>query len=59
MSGGGAKALAIRVIITTAALVIWFWTQSLIGARPAPANGIGDGPSADGRIMVRPAGPNG
>ena len=43
MSGGGAKALAIRVIITTAALVIWFWTQSLIGARPAPANGIGDG----------------
>ncbi len=43
MSGASAKALAIRVVITTAALVIWFWTQSLIGARTAPANGIGDG----------------
>jgi len=38
-----ARAFAVRVIITTAALVIWFWTQSLIGARPAPVNGIGDG----------------
>jgi hypothetical protein len=38
----GARAFAIRVIITTAALVIWFWTQSLIGARGAPASGIGD-----------------
>jgi hypothetical protein len=38
-----ARAFAIRILITTAALVIWFWTQSLIGARPAPVNGIGDG----------------
>jgi hypothetical protein len=38
-----ARAFAIRVIITTVALVIWFWTQSLIGARGAPINGIGDG----------------
>jgi hypothetical protein len=43
MTGASAKALATRVLITTAALVIWFWTQSLIGARPAPQNGIGDG----------------
>ena len=43
ISPNRARAFAIRVIITTAALVIWFWTQSLIGARPAPANGIGDG----------------
>jgi len=37
------RAFAIRAVITTAALVFWFWTQSLIGARPAPANRIGDG----------------
>ena len=29
--------------MTAAALVIWFWTQSLIGARNLPASGIGDG----------------
>jgi hypothetical protein len=28
--------------VTAAALVIWFWTQSLIGARGVPASGIGD-----------------
>jgi len=32
-----------RIVITATALVIWFYTQSLIGARPAPAQGIGDG----------------
>jgi PAP2 superfamily C-terminal len=32
-----------RTIITAAALVIWFYTQRLIGARPVPAQGIGDG----------------
>ncbi len=32
-----------RVILTVIALGIWFYTQSLIGARPVPANGIGDG----------------
>ena len=34
---------AIRLALTAAALVIWFWTQSLIGARALPASGIGDG----------------
>src|ERR1039458_3295175 len=34
--------LAIRLVVTAAALVVWFWTQSLIGARGAPASGIGD-----------------
>jgi len=28
--------------LTVAALVIWFWTQSLIGARSLPSTGIGD-----------------
>src|SRR5882724_5431715 len=32
-----------RVILTAVALVIWFYTQSLIGVRPSPAAGIGDG----------------
>ena len=32
-----------RVVLTVIALVIWFYTQSSIGARPVPANGIGDG----------------
>ena len=27
------KALAARILITIAALAIWFWTQSLLGAR--------------------------
>jgi hypothetical protein len=29
-------------MVTGAALAIWFWTQSLIGARSAPTSGIGD-----------------
>lgn len=32
-----------RFILTAIALVIWFYTQSLIGARPVPTSGIGDG----------------
>jgi PAP2 superfamily C-terminal len=36
------SSVAIRLALTTAALVIWFWTQSLIGTRVAPASGIGD-----------------
>jgi hypothetical protein len=28
--------------VTAIVLSLWFWTQSLIGARSAPANGIGD-----------------
>lgn len=36
------SALAIRLVVTAAALVVWFWTQSLIGSRGAPPAGIGD-----------------
>jgi PAP2 superfamily C-terminal len=32
-----------RTIITVVALGIWFYSQSLLGARPLPAAGIGDG----------------
>jgi hypothetical protein len=28
--------------VTTVALILWFWTQSLIGARSVPNTGIGD-----------------
>ena len=37
------KALVARILITFAALAIWFWTQSLLGARISPRDGIGDG----------------
>jgi hypothetical protein len=37
------RAFAIRLVVTAAALLIWFWTQSLIGARGLPGAGIGDG----------------
>jgi PAP2 superfamily C-terminal len=40
---GRGRAFAIRIAITVAALVLWFWTQSLIGSRSLPASGIGDG----------------
>jgi hypothetical protein len=36
------SSLALRLLVTAAALVLWFWTQSLIGARGTPASGIGD-----------------
>lgn len=32
-----------RLLVTGIVLALWFWTQSLIGARVAPASGIGDG----------------
>jgi len=35
--------LALRILITIAALAIWFWTQSLLGARTASSTPIGDG----------------
>jgi len=38
-----ARSLANRLVLTAAALAIWFWTQSLIGARSLPDSGIGDG----------------
>jgi len=31
-----------RVLLTAIALGIWFWTQSLIAHRAAPASGVGD-----------------
>src|SRR5258708_32350710 len=34
--------LARRLIVTALVLGVWFWTQSLIGARSLPATGIGD-----------------
>jgi PAP2 superfamily C-terminal len=37
------RSFALRLVLTIAALVIWFWTQSLIGGRSLPASGIGDG----------------
>jgi hypothetical protein len=40
LSGG---VLAWRVLATAAALAVWFWTQGLLGARPAGGEGIGDG----------------
>ena len=32
----------LRLVLTAAVLALWFWTQSLIGARTAPASGFGD-----------------
>lgn len=37
-----AKRLILRLVLTAAVLALWFWTQSLIGGRTAPAYGIGD-----------------
>jgi hypothetical protein len=37
------RSLILRIVLTAAALSIWFWTQSLIGARRLPDSGIGDG----------------
>lgn len=36
------SSLAIRLAVTAVALLIWFWTQSLIGRRGTPESGIGD-----------------
>jgi PAP2 superfamily C-terminal len=37
------RALLLRVAISALAIGVWFWTQSLIGARALPSSGIGDG----------------
>jgi hypothetical protein len=34
--------VALRLALTAVALVLWFWTQSLIGTRVEPESGIGD-----------------
>ena len=39
---GRARGLLRRLVVSAIVLVLWFWTQSLIGARAAPASGIGD-----------------
>ena len=32
-----------RLLVTAIVLALWFWTQSLLGARAAPTSGVGDG----------------
>jgi PAP2 superfamily C-terminal len=34
--------LLLRFLVTGIVLALWFWTQSLIGARIVPASGVGD-----------------
>jgi hypothetical protein len=36
------RALLLRILLAGIVLSLWFWTQSLIGARTAPVSGIGD-----------------
>jgi len=36
------RGMLLRLLVAGIVLALWFWTQSLIGARTAPANGIGD-----------------
>jgi hypothetical protein len=40
---GAWRGLLFRILLSIAAIGIWFWTQSRIGARALPASGIGDG----------------
>jgi hypothetical protein len=40
---GPRRGLLLRFLVAATVLALWFWTQSLIGARVAPASGIGDG----------------
>src|ERR1700687_1446777 len=39
---GHRRSLLLRLLVSGIVLALWFWTQSLIGARTAPASGIGD-----------------
>ena len=41
-NSGRRRRLLLRLLVTGIVLALWFWTQSLIGARIAPASGIGD-----------------
>src|SRR5882762_9324452 len=41
-SAGQRHGILLRLVVTAIVLALWFWTQSLIGARTAPASGIGD-----------------
>ena len=37
------RAIALRIAVVVVALGLWFWTQSLIGARTSPSECVGDG----------------
>src|SRR5712692_632874 len=39
---GRRQRLLRRLVVTGIVLALWFWTQSLIGSRIAPASGLGD-----------------
>ncbi len=41
-NSGRRRGLLLRFLVAGTVLALWFWTQSLIGARIAPASGIGD-----------------
>jgi len=41
-SSGRSRRWLLRLVLTAAVLGLWFWTQSLIGARTPPAAGLGD-----------------
>jgi PAP2 superfamily C-terminal len=41
-NSSGRRGLLLRLLVTGIVLALWFWTQSLIGARIVPASGIGD-----------------
>jgi hypothetical protein len=41
-NSGPWRGLILRLILTAIVLTIWFWTQSLIGARTPPASGMSD-----------------
>src|SRR6266849_4128626 len=41
-NSGRRRGMLLRLLVTGIVLALWFWTQSLIGARTAPTSGIGD-----------------
>src|SRR5712692_9286306 len=41
-NSGRRRGMLLRLLVTGIVLALWFWTQSLIGARTAPASDIGD-----------------
>jgi hypothetical protein len=41
-NSGHRRRLILRLLVAGIVLGLWFWTQSLIGERTAPASGIGD-----------------
>lgn len=42
MTRARVRALVVRLLITGAALTLWFWTQSLIAKHALPVSGVGD-----------------